>query len=256
MTGPRGYTGRDSFCYVAYASDATGANFSLTPTNLLKFRAEIHTETAIAEPTVSDFAGARWIKYCGDDGQGVGDMVASVYDPDGDGKVLAAEEADHAASADAIPWSGVTGKPESFPTGAHLHNMTDIRNPVYQKVYSASNPKILYLDSPIIRNTQNNSSGTVELEFTGIKTTYEGENVGVSESQMLTWEYHVLCGADVTGVSVGSESCSMVGINIPETLPLINGNYTYHVFVIRAVCKSGAINNVRYQANYAYSYEA
>lgn len=29
MTGPRGYTGRDSFCCVAYASDATGANFSL-----------------------------------------------------------------------------------------------------------------------------------------------------------------------------------------------------------------------------------
>ena len=73
---------------------------------------------------------------------------------------------------------------------------------------------------------------------------------------MLTWEYHVLCGVDITGVSVGSENCSMVGINIPERLPLINGNYTYHVFVIRAVYRSGAINNVRYQANYAYSYEA
>lgn len=256
MTGPRGYTGRDSFCYVAYASDATGANFSLTPTNLLKFRAEIHTDTAIAEPTAADFADARWIKYIGDDGQGVGDMVASVYDPDGDGKVLSAEEADHAGSADTIPWSGVTGKPETFPTAAHSHSMADIGNPVYQKVYSASNPRILYLDSPIVRNTQGNGSGTIELEFTGIQTRYEGENVSLSETQMLTWEYHVLCGVDITGVSVGSENCSMVGINIPETLPLINGNYTYHVFVIRAVYRSGAINNVRYQANYAYSYEA
>ena len=256
MTGPRGYTGRDSFCYVAYASNATGANFSLTPANNLKYRAEIHTETAIAEPTIDDFAGAHWIKYCGDDGEGVGDMVQSVYDPDGDGKILAAEEADHAASADAIPWSGISGKPESFPSAAHVHSMEDVGNPVFQKVYSASNPKILYLDSPIVRNTQGNGSGTIELEFTGIQTMYEGENVSISESQMLTWEYHVLCGVDITGVSVGSENCSMVGINIPETLPLINRNYTYHVFVIRAVYRAGAINNVRYQANYAYSYEA
>jgi hypothetical protein len=73
---------------------------------------------------------------------------------------------------------------------------------------------------------------------------------------MLTWEYHVPCGADVTGVSVGSVNCSMIGINIPETLELINSNMTVHVFVIRAVYKSGAVNNVRFQANYAYSYEA
>ena len=48
----------------------------------------------------------------------------------------------------------------------------------------------------------------------------------------------------------------MVGVNIPEVLDLINNQQTYHVFVIRAVRKSGAINNVRFQANYAYSYEA
>ena len=256
MSGPRGYTGRDSFCYVAYASNAAGANFSLEPANHLKYRAEIHTDTEIVAPAASDFVGARWIKYCGDDGQGVGDMVASVYDPDGDGKVLAAGEADHAGSADTIPWNGVTGKPESFPTAAHTHSMIDIVNPVYQKVYSASNPRILYLDSPIVRNTSGNSSGTVELNFTGIQTRYNGENVSLTESQMLTWEYHVLCTANVTGVSVGSENCSMVGINIPETLPLINGNYTYHVFVVRAVYRSGVVNNVRFQANYAYSYEA
>jgi hypothetical protein len=37
----------------------------------------------------------------------------------------------------------------------------------------------------------------------------------------------------------------------PETLELINGNSTYHVFVIRAVYKSGSVNSVCYQANYA-----
>ena len=53
MNEPRGYTGRESFCYVAYAGNATGANFSLDPANHLKYRAEIHTDTAIAEPTTS-----------------------------------------------------------------------------------------------------------------------------------------------------------------------------------------------------------
>ena len=48
----------------------------------------------------------------------------------------------------------------------------------------------------------------------------------------------------------------MAAINIPETLKLLNGNATVHVFVIRAVYKSGAVNNTRFQANYAYSYEA
>ena len=48
----------------------------------------------------------------------------------------------------------------------------------------------------------------------------------------------------------------MAAINIPETLKLLNGNATVHVFVIRAVYKSGAVNNTRMQANYAYSYEA
>ena len=47
----------------------------------------------------------------------------------------------------------------------------------------------------------------------------------------------------------------MVGIHIPETLELSNNNRTYHVFVIRALRKDGAINNVCFQANYAYSYE-
>lgn len=256
VIGPTGQQGRDSFCYVAYASDSRGSNFSLTPTNGLKFRAEIHPAFEIERPTAEDFADASWIKYCGDDGSGVGDMMKSVYDSDDDGKVNSADEADHAASADAVPWSGVSGKPTTFVPGSHAHEMIDISNPVQQLVYSASNPKTLYLNRPIVRNTNTNSSGTIELEFTAIQDKVGGSNRGVGDSEILTWEYHVPCGADVTGVSVGSVNCSMIGINIPETLELINSNVTVHVFVIRAVYKSGAVNNVRFQANYAYSYEA
>ena len=94
--GADGADGVSSYTYVAYASDASGAGFSLTPSNTLKFRAEIHTATAIETPDAEDFAGATWVKYLGDDGTGAGDMTKSVYDTDDDGIV------DHAATADAV----------------------------------------------------------------------------------------------------------------------------------------------------------
>lgn len=94
--GQNGTDGVSSYTYVAYASDASGTGFSLTPTNALKYRAEIHTTTAIETPDAEDFAGATWVKYLGDDGTGTGDMLKSVYDTDDDGIV------DHAATADAV----------------------------------------------------------------------------------------------------------------------------------------------------------
>lgn len=94
--GKAGADGVSSYTYVAYASDASGAGFSLTPSNALKFRAEIHTTTAIETPDAEDFVGATWIKYIGDDGTGAGDMLKSVYDTNDDGIV------DHAAAADAV----------------------------------------------------------------------------------------------------------------------------------------------------------
>ncbi|MBS5532367.1 hypothetical protein KH017_16380 [bacterium] len=254
--GPKGDAGADAFCYVAYASDSSGANFSLMPTNGLKFRAEIHPDVEIEIPAPEDFANAVWVKYCGDDGSGVGDMLKSVYDTNDDGKVNSASEADHAANADAVPWGGVSGKPSTFAAASHEHATSDISNPVYQKIYTASNPKTLYLDSPVLRNSTVNGGGTIELEFTAIMTKVGGSAYTLPDGVALTWEYHIPCGVDITGVSVGSVNCSMVGINIPETLERINNATTYHVFVIRAMYKSGAINNIRYQANYAYSYEA
>ena len=44
---------------------------------------------------------------------GGGDMLKSVYDPNDDGKVNAA------ATADAAPWTGITGKPAEFAPAAH-----------------------------------------------------------------------------------------------------------------------------------------
>ena len=50
------------------------------------------------------------------DTMGVGDMQKSVYDTDDDGKVESSD------SADAAPWTGITGKPATYPPSTHLHD--------------------------------------------------------------------------------------------------------------------------------------
>ena len=83
--GPQqGERGRDSYAYVAYASDVEGTSISLVPSNSLKWRAEIHLAEEAEELTAADFAG-KWVKYIGDDGAGVDGLIVSAYDTDGDG---------------------------------------------------------------------------------------------------------------------------------------------------------------------------
>jgi hypothetical protein len=53
-------------------------------------------------------------------GAGAGDMLKSVYDTTNNGKVDVAE------AAEAVPWTGVTGKPSSFPPAAHSHPTSEI----------------------------------------------------------------------------------------------------------------------------------
>lgn len=61
--GSGGEPGVSTYLYVAYAADDTGTGFSLVPTDALPYRAEIHVHEEIQNPTLSDFAGAVWIKY-------------------------------------------------------------------------------------------------------------------------------------------------------------------------------------------------
>lgn len=51
---------------------------------------------------------------------GAGDMLKSVYDSNDDGKVDAAD------LADAAPWTGITGKPSTFPPSAHGHAISEV----------------------------------------------------------------------------------------------------------------------------------
>ena len=53
-------------------------------------------------------------------GAGGGDMTTAVYDTNDDGKVNSAD------SADAAPWTGITGKPSTFPPDTHSHAIADV----------------------------------------------------------------------------------------------------------------------------------
>jgi len=64
-----GDPGQNAFLYVAYASDDQGSDFSLIPSNSLKYRAEIQRTAPLVPPVAGDFSGATWVKYIGDDGE-------------------------------------------------------------------------------------------------------------------------------------------------------------------------------------------
>lgn len=51
---------------------------------------------------------------------GAGDMTKAVYDTNNDGKVNAAD------AADAVPWTGVSGKPTTFTPAPHVHAIADV----------------------------------------------------------------------------------------------------------------------------------
>ena len=78
--GPAGATGHESYLYVAYAENTDGRGFSLTPAASRKYRAEIQTDAPLDSPTLSDFAGAEWVKYVGDDSTVYGDVLVADAD--------------------------------------------------------------------------------------------------------------------------------------------------------------------------------
>ena len=65
--GENGDDGTSDYCYIRYASNSDGADFSATPSDSLKYRAEIHSNTEIINVTADLFAG-MWVKYIGDNG--------------------------------------------------------------------------------------------------------------------------------------------------------------------------------------------
>ncbi len=218
---PAGNDGRDAYIYVAYALEPDGTGFSPAPSDSLKYRAEIHTAAPIT-PAASDFAGAVWVKYLGDNGV-----------------------------TESLPWSAITGKPETFAPAAHSHGMTGITDGARQKTRTESNPASLYLDAPVLINGAVNTADTLEMVFTSVKNGDENNYTGAS-GDFFTWEYHVKCARDLTAINTGD----MVQIDIPAVLARLNTAATVHVFVIRGIYNAAAANKLKLYVSYAYSYEA
>ena len=90
---------------------------------------------------------------------GAGDMARSTYDSDNDGKVDAAEV------ADAVPWSGITGKPTSFAPSSHSHSIAQVTG-----LQSALNEKSP-LTSPAFGGTPTAPTASTGSNTTQIATT-------------------------------------------------------------------------------------
>ena len=156
--------------YVAYASDAEGTGFSLVQSDNLKWRAEIHLDMELENPTAEDFA-SRWVKYIGGDGTGVGDMKASVYDADGDG---VADRAKRADAADSVAWGNIADRPDTFTPATHTHGMEALSDPVRQRTRTEANPTALCLDIPVTINSATQTGATLAIDFPRILETAGG----------------------------------------------------------------------------------
>jgi hypothetical protein len=92
-------------------------------------------------------------------GAGMGDMSKAVYDTTNNGKVDVAE------TAEAVPWTGVTGKPSSFAPSAHNHPTSEITG--LDATLAAKAP----LASPALTGTPTAPTATGGTNSTQIATT-------------------------------------------------------------------------------------
>lgn len=73
------------------------------------------TKANQAETNAKTYADGKFATKNEISNAGYGDMLKSVYDPNGDGKV------NSAVNADVVPWTGITDKPGTFPPSTHNH---------------------------------------------------------------------------------------------------------------------------------------
>jgi len=116
------------------SSAASSASTATTAKNLAEKWASELEDVIVASGKYSAF---HWAQKAQDivEEAGLGDMLKATYDPTDSGKVLAAEEADHADEADIaavalladeVAWADVTGKPSTFNPASHTHPLSDL----------------------------------------------------------------------------------------------------------------------------------
>lgn len=249
--GPQGAT---YFPYIGYAADSDGTDFSVTPSNGLKWRGEFHSTRYIPADDLaySDFvsAGAAFVKFLGDDGNG--DMSTSDYvAAGGTGVVLSA------GHANKVPWGGVENPPAKYPPSSHSHSAADIADGARQTVFASSGAAELYLDRQVIVNEVVVSDGIITLDFSAVRPSSGGTAYAAAPGDVFTWEYWCKASVSVSAIAVGSSLSIKVleGHDLPDDLPA-RGSVTIHAFAVRGHYKSGASQNLQLAVNYLYSTEA
>jgi hypothetical protein len=128
----------------------------------------------VSPPSSGNTAGnAAWDLFVekGSDGLGSGDMLKSQYDPDDEGVVLAAKEADHATTADSataagtagtVPWSGITSVPTASQTQPGLVQLaTDEDVDTGTVTDKAVSPAQLAGSIPVITTASTTAAGVI-----------------------------------------------------------------------------------------------
>lgn len=138
-TGPQGPQGIQGIQGVAGADGSTVLNGSGAPGAGLGSDGDFYIDTT-ADAIYGPKTGGAWgsatslIGPQGPAGPGTGDMLAATYDTNADGKVNSAD------AADAVPWTGVTGKP-TFATVATTGAYSDLTGlpSLFDGAYSSLN---------------------------------------------------------------------------------------------------------------------
>lgn len=127
-SGELAYNNIDNTIYAGFGDDGAGNATSIKPVGgegsfaLLASPAFTGSPTAPTQTSTDNstkLATTAFVKTVVS-ASGGGDMLKSVYDTNDDGKVNAA------VNADAVPWTGVTGKPSTFTPAAHSHTIAEV----------------------------------------------------------------------------------------------------------------------------------
>lgn len=148
-------------------------------------------------------------------GAGAGDMIKSVYDPNDDGKVTSA------VNADVAPWAGITGKPSTFTPATHTHVIADVTG-----LQTALDAKQVTIVSGTHIKTVNGSSivGSGDLEV-GYKNVPQNSQAAAYTLVLADSGKHILHpSADTTARTFTIPANASVAFPIGTAITFVNQN--------------------------------
>ena len=165
--------------------------------------------------TYSDGATSTFTVYNGADGLGAGDMLAAAYDPDGDGKVEAADHADSAAALDEgaeVSMDQVSGLESALagkqPTGNYLTAETDPTVPDWAKAQT----KPAYTAAEV---------GAASARIAGVtlpSTGWSGDSAPYSQTIAIAGLAESGCVCVTAPTAASREAVSQCGLYVSDTL--------------------------------------